>query len=772
MSMESTSEPARRSEPGPAVAPLRGVLELSRLMRDQPPLLEVLDAVARTISEVLGFATVVINAYRTETDDYEVVAVRGNRRARETLLGRVTSAESWAPMLDLRFERCGVYFIRQGQLEFDETLTWYMPELTGDGARSERSWHSDDALFATLDGPGGRRYGVISVDEPESGLRPDDEHLEVLSALATHAALALDSSRQLTALEAALARHRAVMTSSLDCVIAMDGTGAVIEFNPAAERTFGYRAEEVVGRPLAELIIPPGKREAHRRRFQEGVATGSWRLLGRRVEMTAMRADTSEFPVELALTMVDGTDRGRVFYGFVRDISERRRGEEQLTFMAYHDPLTGLPNRIQVEQQLDLALARARRTAGAVALMFIDLDDFKEVNDRLGHAAGDGLLADVATRLRSVLRDTDLLARQGGDEFIVVLADVSGDPTPAAENVGSKMLRALRAPFVVGASRLRTGASIGVSLYPDDADDTEALLRHADTAMYQAKAAGGGRVAFHERSRAILSRRAGLSSQLRHAMTAGELELHYQPLWCLGASHEIAGIEALLRWRHPVHGMLGPDAFINLAEQSLAGDELVSWVLTRVCQQAREWRALGLAWPLHINVAPQQLLAPGYGLRFLEEVQSLGLAPEDFVIELTESAWSADSAETREVIAALRAHGTRFALDDFGAGQSSLSRLLGLTIDTIKIDRSLMVGIPSDRDATAVLEAVLGVAHACHAPVVVQGVETKEQLEFLGDHDVGYAQGFLLGHPLPPDRLTPLLDRSLAREQAVTPAAP
>jgi PAS domain S-box-containing protein len=204
------------------------------------------------------------------------------------------------------------------------------------------------------------------------------------------------------------------MTSSLDCVIAMDGAGAIVEFNPAAERTFGYRAEDVLGRQLADLIIPPKDRESHRRGFQGGLATGGWRILGRRVEMTAMRADGTEFPVELALTMVDASGHeGPLFYGFVRDIAERRRGEEQLTYMAYHDPLTGLPNRIQVEQQLDLAVARARRTAGAVALMFIDLDDFKEVNDRLGHAAGDRLLVDVAARLRAVLRDTDLLARPG-----------------------------------------------------------------------------------------------------------------------------------------------------------------------------------------------------------------------------------------------------------------------------------------------------------------------------------------------------------------------
>jgi diguanylate cyclase (GGDEF)-like protein/PAS domain S-box-containing protein len=773
MTMDSIPEPSGANEHGPAVAPLRGLLELSRLMRRQPSLVEVLDAVARSVSQVLGFATVAINTYHPETDEYEVVTVRGNRRARELLLGDVTGAETWAPLLDPRFLRCGVYFIPAGQLEFDETVTWYTPQLSPDAPQGERSWHADDALFATLDGPGGRRYGVISVDEPKSGLRPDDGQLEVLSALAAHAALALDSSRQMGALEAALARNRAVMTSSLDCVIAMDGAGAIIEFNPAAERTFGYRAQDALGRQLAELIIFPDERETHRHAIRDGLATGGWRILGRRVEMTAMRADGSEFPVELALTMVDATGReGPLFYGIVRDISERRRGEEQLTYLAYHDALTGLPNRIQVEQQLDLALARARRSLGAVALMFIDLDEFKEVNDRLGHAAGDRLLVDVAARLRAVLRDTDLLARQGGDEFIVLLADLSGDPARAAENVASKMLRALREPFVVGGSRLRTLASIGVSVYPDDAEDTESLLRHADTAMYLAKAAGGARIAFHERSEAILSRRAGLSAQLHRAMAAGELELHYQPLWHLGARREIAGVEALLRWRHPDHGMLRPDAFINLAEQSLAGDELVSWVLAQACEQTRRWRDLGLALTVDVNVAPQQLLAPGYSARFVEQIRACGLAPSDFVIELTESAWSVDSAEMLQVIAELRALGTKFALDDFGAGYSSLGRLRKLDFDLIKIDRSLMVGIPSDPGAVAVLEAIFGLAGACQSRVVVEGVETQEQVGFLADRDIAYAQGFLFGHPLPPDRLTPLLVRYLADSARTSLASP
>ena len=223
----------------------------------------------------------------------------------------------------------------------------------------------------------------------------------------------------------------------------------------------------------------------------------------------------------------------------MRDIGERRRGEEQLAYLAYHDALTGLPNRILVEQEIDLALARARRAGGAAALMFVDLDDFKEVNDRLGHAAGDRLLASVSARLRGVLRDSDVLARQGGDEFLVLLGDLSDDPTAAAESVGGKLLSALLEPFVVAGTEVRTGASIGVSLYPDDAADTEALLRHADVAMYRAKAAGGGRLVFHQRSDALgLATARAWRHSCARAIDAGEMELHYQPVWPLAPSRD------------------------------------------------------------------------------------------------------------------------------------------------------------------------------------------------------------------------------------------
>ena len=764
MRMHRAGESSGPSRAGEAIAPLRGLLEFARIARRQPTLLETLRAVASAVSDAVGFATVVINAYRADRDLYEVVTVHGSERASEILLGSVTKPETWTPLLDDRFRRHGVYFVPEGSLAFDDpTVTWYRPEPNARAAEaSGESWRTDDALFATLEGSAGRPYGIISVDEPFSGLRPDDQQLVMLSALAAHAALAIESSRQMTAVESSLARYQAVIASTLDCVVAVDEQDRLIEFNPAAERAFDYLASDILGREVADLIVPPENRAFYRSLAQRLRDNPDSSLLDRRIETTAIRSDGSEFPVELTVARVEGAGGlGPSFYGIIRDIGERRRGEEQLAYLAYHDALTGLPNRILVEQEIDLALARARRAGGAAALMFVDLDDFKEVNDRLGHAAGDRLLASVSARLRSVLRDSDVLARQGGDEFLVLLGDLSDEPTAAAESVGGKLLNALLEPFVVAGTEVRTGASIGVSLYPDDAADTEALLRHADVAMYRAKAAGGGRIIFHQRSDTLASRRSSMTAQLRTAIEAGEMEIHYQPVWQLSPTRDISGLEALLRWRHPDRGLLTPDAFMNLADQTTVGDDLMAWVLDECCRQAREWQAEDMAPIIGVNISPHQLLAPDFAVGLTRRVADSELVPGNFAIELTESAWTVDSAETLEVIEDLRTAGFPMALDDFGAGYSSLSRLIDLGFDVIKIDGGMLVDVPGDPTAVKLLEAVFDLASACGTDVVAEGVETEAQLEFLVAHGISHAQGFQLGLPVRADEITPLLRRHL-----------
>ena len=495
--MDSTVARSDSGRPRLAVAALRGLLEISRLTRRQVAIGDVLERIASIVGQELGFAVVSINAYLEESDDYEVVAVHGDADARSSLLGRVRPATMIAPLLDERFERCGVYFIPEGAFDTEPDISWYRSEAPAPCDEDEGAWRLDDALVVPLLGTANRHLGLISVDHPADGRRPDDQQLEVLSVFGAHAALAIESARQVAELEGALARHRVVLASSLDCVIAMDARGIVTEFNPAAERTFGYPAQEAIGRQLVSLLVPEGEREAVQRRFASGLGPGG-ELVGRRSEMLAMRADGSRLPIEFAVTSVPGArGDGPTFYGFVRDISERRRTEAELAYLAYHDSLTGLPNRAQVEQALELALSRARRGGTSVALMFIDLDDFKAVNDRHGHAIGDRFLTGVAERLQGVLRDSDVLARQGGDEFIVLLSDLAEDPVEIVRTVGDKLLAALAEPIEVAGHSLRTRASIGVSVHPGDALDAAELLRAADTAMYCAKATGGDRLVRH-----------------------------------------------------------------------------------------------------------------------------------------------------------------------------------------------------------------------------------------------------------------------------------
>lgn len=675
------------------------LLELAQLVRSGRELPELLASMARIVSEQLGFGTVVISLHRPETDEYEVVAARGGASACEHLAGRISA-----------------------------------------GDPSTR--RTDELLCISLEGSAGRRLGAIAVADPESGTPPDDQLLDVLAAVGAHATEAIESSQRLADLNDALARQRAVVETSLDAVISLDRDGRILEFNRAAELMFGYAGERVLGHELAQLLIEPADREAHRRGLRRAFEPGNRASVRRRTEVTAVCADGRRLPVELSLSLVSGSRaQDAVIYGVARDISERLRGQQQLAYLAYHDRLTGLPNRVLVEDQLDLAVARARRMNRTVALLFVDLDDFKAVNDRLGHAAGDQFLAAVAARLRGVLRDTDVLARQGGDEFLVLLSDLEDQPEHVAEAVGAKLHVALQHPFSVAGAELMAAASVGVSLYPEDASDSEALLRHADAAMYKAKAAGGGQLAFHRAAETIIARRSSVSAQLRRAIALSELELHYQPVWRLGADRRVAAVEALLRWRHPDRGLLTPDSFIALAEHSAVGDDLVDWVLREACGDATRWREAGLQPRICLNVSPHQLLASDFAARMQEALRGHDLDPGSFVIELTESAWTVDATETLAALADLRTAGAALAIDDFGAGFSSLSRLHTLGVDVVKLDPVLLRGIPGDARAASVLRAIIDLARVGEVAIIAEGVERGEQTEWLLANQIEHAQG-------------------------------
>jgi diguanylate cyclase (GGDEF)-like protein len=436
---------------------------------------------------------------------------------------------------------------------------------------------------------------------------------------------------------------------------------------------------------------------------------------------------------------------------------------DQVEYLAYHDSLTGLPNRAAMDAALAEAIAEARLTGTAVALAYVDLNDFKRVNDSLGHDTGDRLLREVAVRLRRTVRPGDMLARRGGDEFLVLLRGLPLLARAEAEAVGQRVCDSLAAPFAFGAAELLVDASIGVSVFPGDADSAAALLHHADAAMYEAKSTGGG-MAVYGADTANPLERLEMAARLRRAIERGELELHHQPIWHADGSG-IMGSEGLVRWRHPDLGLIPPGDFIPVAERTGVVDALGDWVLEAMCRQGAEWLAHGMQPHIGINISPRQLRRAGFADKAAAMVEAHGLEHNRFVLELTESAWSLEGSRLLPVLHDLRAKGFTLAIDDFGAGYSSLWRLSELPVQIIKVDRAFMNGVPDDPQASAVYAAILQLVETVGCDVVAEGVETAAQLAFVADLGCEIVQGFHLGRPLPAAEATAVLKAQLAPER-------
>jgi diguanylate cyclase (GGDEF)-like protein len=435
----------------------------------------------------------------------------------------------------------------------------------------------------------------------------------------------------------------------------------------------------------------------------------------------------------------------------------------ELEYLAYHDVLTGLANRAAMDAALAEAVAEARVNGTAVALAYVDLNDFKRVNDSLGHDTGDRLLREVAERLRRAVRPGDLLARRGGDEFLVLLRGLPLLAGGEAEGVGQRICDQLAMPFSLGAAELLVDASIGVSVYPADADSAESLVEHADAAMYASKSEGGG-VAVYGAGTADPLERLALAARLRRAIERDELELHYQPV-ARAADGAIMGIEALVRWRDPERGLIPPGDFIGVAERTGVVDALGDWVLEEMCRQGAAWNAAGLYPNIGVNVSPRQLRRAGYPARVEAMVAEHGIDRSRFVLELTESAWSLEASRLLPVLHDLRARGLVLAIDDFGAGYSSLWRLRELPVQVIKVDRAFLAGVPEDPQACAIYRAIMQLADTVGCDVVAEGVETASQLEFLASLGCRIVQGFHRARPLPAVEATAALQAGLAPER-------
>jgi diguanylate cyclase (GGDEF)-like protein/PAS domain S-box-containing protein len=550
-------------------------------------------------------------------------------------------------------------------------------------------------------------------------------------------------------------RYRLLVELSPDAIV-VHSEGELVFVNSAATRLFGARASgDLLGRRVMELVHPESEHIVRERERRLTENRSPVPLL----EQKIVRLDGSPVDVEVAAMPLMYHDKPAVQL-VIRDITERKHAEAQIRTLAYHDALTGLPNRLLFNDRLAMALAQAQRRQQRVGVLFVDLDRFKIINDSLGHGFGDRLLQSVAHRIQGSIRDGDTLARLGGDEFTVLVPGVDGpeDVTKVAE----KILDVVRSPFELDARELFITTSLGVSVYPEDGTDVEELVKNADTAMYRAKEQGRDNYQLYTpamNARAL--ERLHMENGLRKALAQNELVVYYQPLVDL-RSGRIEAVEALVRWNHPELGLIGPSDFIPLAETTGLIVPIGPWVLRTACEQVRKWQLLGFTdLCVCVNLSMRQFQDPQLAAQIRGALVESGLPPRALELEITESSAMENAEMTMAILADIKALGVKISIDDFGIGYSSLSQLKRLPINTLKIDQSFVRDITTDPDDAAIARAIIAMAHSLKLKVVAEGVETAEQLAFLTQHRCDKIQGFYFSRPLPAAECEPVLDRSL-----------
>jgi len=549
---------------------------------------------------------------------------------------------------------------------------------------------------------------------------------------------------KLAALEKSEERFRRIVHSAEEGIWEIDAAATTSFVNPKMAAMLGYTIEEMLDQPLVRFMDDEGRSILERNiaRRQQGVAE--------RHEFKFIRKDGVEMWATLATNPIfdpDGSYMGAL--ALVSDITERKLSAELIWHQANYDALTTLPNRNMFHDRLAQEMKKAKRDGLFLALLFIDLDQFKEINDSLGHEMGDKLLVEAASRIAACMRASDTLARLGGDEFVVILPGL--DQVTSVERVAQQIVASLNKPFQLGPATGSVSASIGIALYPSDADDPEQLLRHADQAMYAAKNGGRNRYSyFTSDMQAAAQLRMRLASDLKMAVTNCQFELYYQPIVNL-ISGRIERAEALLRWRHPERGLLNPAEFIGSAEANGTILDIGDWVFRTAADQAKRWQdELGLPFQISVNQSPVQFRTNSVPLEeWLAYVDSLKLAPRSIVVEITESLLTDPDSPVVERLRQYHAMGLQVALDDFGTGHSVLAHLKKFEIDYLKIDRSFVKDLAGDSGDLALCEGIIVMAHKLGLKVVAEGVETEMQLSLLKAAGCDYAQGFVYAPPLP-----------------------
>jgi diguanylate cyclase (GGDEF)-like protein/PAS domain S-box-containing protein len=560
-------------------------------------------------------------------------------------------------------------------------------------------------------------------------------------------------------LRASEQRFQALVQHSSEVVILVDRDGQVEYVSESMSRVFGYSEAYLLGRPLSNILDASAGA-----RLREGLGDLAERPYGvLELELPLRHRDGRQCTVQFTITnLLDNPSVGGLVLN-TRDISERRQLEDQLVHQAFHDSLTSLANRALFKDRVEHALQRTKRQTPSVAVLFLDLDGFKEVNDSLGHEAGDRLLIQVAERLHSCVRPSDTVARFGGDEFAVLIEDASDEID--VTQVADRVLEGLRQPFLVSGRELHVRGSMGIARMDSDVEGADQLLRNADLAMYRAKAAGrGGYERYDPEMHTELVARVQLESDLRRALEAGELYLHYQPTFDL-ASGQVVGAEALARWKHPIRGQVPPTEFIPLAEASGLIRPLGAWVLREACRQAAEWQRArpqrDKPLTLNINLSGRQLQFPEVVDDVARALRESGLPPESLVLEMTESVLMDDSENVLAILRRLKELGARLAIDDFGTGYSSLSYLHRFPVDMLKIDRSFVERLSHATDNAELARTIVRLGQSLQLVTVAEGVEDSTQFLALRRMGCDVGQGYYFGKPMDADEIGRLIGDDL-----------
>jgi len=555
-------------------------------------------------------------------------------------------------------------------------------------------------------------------------------------------------------------RLRATIDNALDAVVQINSEGIIIGWNDQAANIFGWSRDEAVGRLLHELIVPFEYREEHLHDMQHLLTIGEGRILNSRIEKIGLHRDGHEFPVEWAITTIEVEGRYELS-AFIRDITHKKESEELIWKQANFDKVTGLPNRHMFHDRLEQELKKASRSGQQISLLFIDLDRFKEINDTLGHDAGDILLVETAHRISNCVRESDSVARFGGDEFTVILLEV--DDTSDVERAAQCILEKLSEPFQLKDEVVYISASIGITIYPNDATSVEDLLKNADQAMYVSKSKGRNQSSYYTSTlQDAAQERRRLINDLRDALADNQFLVYFQPIMDIGTGR-IQKAEALLRWQHPVRGLVSPKEFIMVAEETGLINEIGDWVFKESARWAKRWTdQCSHDFQISVNVSPIQFHSGGHFCDEWEEyLRSINLAGKSIVIEITESLLLNAARGVTYRLLRFRDSGIQVAIDDFGTGYSSLSYLKKFDIDYLKIDKSFVDNLETDVNDMVLSEAIIVMAHKLGLKVIAEGVEVEAQRKLLSDAGCDYAQGHLFSMPVPPEEFEALLKASI-----------